>query len=86
MRFCWPLKQTGGRARIMHTECSGGSWAPVWADNFVWDLRHLFVGAVNNRAEGSLKWNLILDQKHGPALGGCLVLNCTSQLYFCRAE
>ena len=57
----------------MHTECSGGDWAPVWTDNFVWDLRHLFVGALNNRAEGSLKWNLILDENHGPALGGCLV-------------
>jgi glucosylceramidase len=53
------------------TECSGGAWAPKFADNLVWNVRTLIVGATRNWARGVLLWNLALDESHGPHLGGC---------------
>lgn len=56
------------------TECSGGDWAPNFADNLVWNVRTLIVGATRNWARGVLLWNLALDELHGPYTGGCT--NC----------
>jgi glucosylceramidase len=53
------------------TECSGGAWAPKFADNLVWNVRTLIIGATRNWARGVLMWNLALDEKHGPHTGGC---------------
>ncbi|MGQ0641219.1 MAG: glycoside hydrolase family 30 protein [Gemmatimonadaceae bacterium] len=53
------------------TECSGGEWAPRFADNLVWVVRTLIIGSTRNWARGVLMWNLALDEKHGPHLGGC---------------
>ena len=53
------------------TECSGGEWAPSFADNLVWNVRTLIVGATRNWARGVLLWNLALDELHGPYTGGC---------------
>jgi glucosylceramidase len=53
------------------TECSGGNWAPKWADNLVWYTRTLIIGATRGWAKGVLLWNLALDESHGPHLGGC---------------
>ncbi|HEV8364628.1 MAG TPA: glycoside hydrolase family 30 beta sandwich domain-containing protein [Gemmatimonadaceae bacterium] len=53
------------------TECSGGEWAPKFADNLVWNVRTLIIGATRNWARGVLMWNLALDEKHGPHTGGC---------------
>lgn len=53
------------------TECSGGAWAPSFADNLVWNVRTLIIGATRNWARGVLLWNLALDENHGPHLGGC---------------
>jgi glucosylceramidase len=53
------------------TECSGGAWAPSFADNLVWNVRTLIIGATRNWARGVLLWNLALDEHHGPHLGGC---------------
>lgn len=53
------------------TECSGGTWAPVWADNLLWNVRTLIIGSTRNWAKGVLLWNLALDENHGPHLGGC---------------
>ena len=53
------------------TECSGGEWAPSFADNLVWNVRTLIIGATRNWARGVLLWNLALDEQHGPHLGGC---------------
>lgn len=53
------------------TECSGGEWAPKFADNLVWNVRTLIVGTTRNWARGVLLWNLALDESHGPHLGGC---------------
>lgn len=53
------------------TECSGGEWAPTFADNLVWNVRTLIIGATRNWARGVLLWNLALDELHGPYTGGC---------------
>ncbi len=56
---------------VYFTECSGGDWAPRFADNLVWTVRTLIIGATRNWARGVLMWNLALDEKHGPHTGGC---------------
>jgi glucosylceramidase len=56
---------------VFFTECSGGAWAPRFADNLVWTVRNLIIGATRNWARGVLMWNLALDEKHGPHTGGC---------------
>jgi glucosylceramidase len=53
------------------TECSGGDWSPAFADNLVWNVRTLIIGATRNWARGVLLWNLALDELHGPYTGGC---------------
>lgn len=53
------------------TECSGGGWAPVWADNFTWIIGQLLIGGLRNGASGVLLWNLALDAASGPHTGGC---------------
>ena len=56
---------------VFFTECSGGDWAPRFADNLAWMVRHLSIGATRNWARGVLMWNLALDEQHGPHTGGC---------------
>ncbi len=53
------------------TECSGGDWAPSFAENLQWNVRTLIIGATRNWARGVLLWNLALDERHGPHTGGC---------------
>jgi len=53
------------------TECSGGEWAPRWADSLNFFVRTLMIGSTRGWAKGVLLWNLALDEKHGPHLGGC---------------
>ena len=53
------------------TECSGGEWAPTFADNLKWFVRTLLIEATRGWAKGVLLWNLALDENHGPHTGGC---------------
>ena len=53
------------------TECSGGDWAPKFADNLVWMVRTLIIGGTRNWARGVILWNVALDEHHGPHTGGC---------------
>jgi glucosylceramidase len=61
-------------AEIHFTEISGGEWATDWGANLRWDVETLLVGAVGHGARTVLKWNLALDENHGPQNGGCT--NC----------
>lgn len=56
---------------VYFTECSGGEWAPVWADNLKWNVSNLVIGTARHWARGVALWNLALDEHHGPHLGGC---------------
>lgn len=53
------------------TECSGGEWAPLKSEGLTWLTRNLIIGATRGWAKGVLFWNLALDEKYGPHLGGC---------------
>ena len=53
------------------TECSGGDWAPKFADNLAWMVSKLIIGGTRNWARGVILWNLALDEQHGPHTGGC---------------
>lgn len=54
--------------RIFFTECTGGAWAPQFASDLLWDTNNLVIGAVNQWAEFSTKWNMVLDTNGGPHL------------------
>jgi glucosylceramidase len=56
------------------TECSGGEWATNFADNLTFNVGKLVIGSTRNWARGVALWNLALDEKGGPHLGGCA--NC----------
>jgi len=53
------------------TECSGGGWAPGWADNLKFFVGTLIIGSTRGWAKGVALWNLALDENAGPHLGGC---------------
>ena len=53
------------------TECSGGEWAPNFADNLKWFVKTLMIGSTRGWAKGVILWNLALDENHGPHTGGC---------------
>ncbi|GMK40073.1 hypothetical protein PCCS19_31280 [Paenibacillus sp. CCS19] len=57
---------------IYFTESSGGEFANVFGDNVAWDVQNLIIGATRNWAKTSLKWNIALDENHGPTNGGCM--------------
>jgi glucosylceramidase len=57
---------------IYFTESSGGEWGPSFGDNLIWDTSTLIIKAVRCHAKTVVKWNLALDENHGPKiLGGC---------------
>ncbi len=56
---------------VYFTECSGGTWAPDFADNLQWTVSTLLIGSVRGWARGVALWNLALDETGGPHLGGC---------------
>lgn len=53
------------------TECTGGAWAPKWGDTLVWNVSKLIIGTSRTGSKGTILWNLALDEKSGPHLGGC---------------
>ena len=53
------------------TECSGGDWATSFGDNLKFNVGRLVIGSTRNWARGVALWNLALDEKGGPHLGGC---------------
>jgi len=56
---------------VFFTECSGGEWSPAWPEAWPWNMRNIIIGSTRQGARGVLLWNLALDEKHGPRLGGC---------------
>jgi len=53
------------------TECSGGEWDPDFGSSLRWFTRELIIGATRGWARGVVLWNLALDERHGPHVGGC---------------
>jgi len=53
---------------IWLTECSGGGWQ---TGKILAQQVRLIIEATRNWAKSVVLWNLVLDQNHGPYLGGC---------------
>lgn len=66
-----PVHEAFPDKEVYLTECSGGEWAPDFASTFDWTMRSLMIGSTRGFARGVILWNLALDEKHGPHLGGC---------------
>eukprot|EP01052_Picozoa_sp_SAG31_P018292 SAG31_NODE_1291_length_8975_cov_26.197274_4_plen_272_part_00 len=63
------------------TECSGGGWSGPWDENFISNMRRLFVGAANNWAQSTMLWNMALDENAGPRCqGGACCSDCRGVL------
>ncbi len=60
------------------TECSGGLWDAKWENALTSLVNNLIIGSTRHWAKGVLMWNLVLDQNHGPHLGGCA--NCRAMV------
>ncbi|KAF0114265.1 MAG: glucosylceramidase [Hyphomonadaceae bacterium] len=56
---------------VYFTECSGGQWDTNFGSSLEWQTSNLIIGTMRNWAKGVLFWNLALDEKFGPHLGGC---------------
>ncbi len=56
---------------VYFTECSGGEWTPQFGAVLDWFTRNLVIASVRHGARVVLTWNLALDERHGPHLGGC---------------
>jgi glucosylceramidase len=69
---------------IYFTECSGGEWSPLFADNLAWDVHTLMIESVRNWAKTVILWNLALDQFYGPQNGGCA--NCRGVVMISQAD
>ncbi len=64
-----------GSIPIYFTECSGGSFAPVFADNLAFDLENEVISVLRNWGQSVVFWNMALDQNGGPTVEhGCT--NC----------
>ncbi len=60
---------------VYYTECTGGAYAPVFADNLAYDTQHEVIDVLRNYGKTILMWNMDLDQNYGPTVEkGCT--NC----------
>ncbi|MCX6280611.1 MAG: glucan endo-1,6-beta-glucosidase [Bacteroidetes bacterium] len=51
---------------LYFTEISGGTWAPNFSDNLMWNMKNIFIGTTQNWSKCALMWNLALDQYGAP--------------------
>lgn len=57
---------------LYFTEMSIGTWGGGFESDLLWNMREVFIGAVNNWSKSVVVWNLMLDDKRGPNRpGGC---------------
>ncbi|WP_426687473.1 glycoside hydrolase family 30 protein [Rhodanobacter ginsengiterrae] len=53
------------------TECAGGDWPSAQKGELLLFARNIVMASIKNWARGVVYWNLLLDENHGPHLGGC---------------
>jgi glucosylceramidase len=59
---------------IYVTECSGGTWSGSFGDSLKSQFDQLYIGSARNWAKSVVRWNLALNDAHGPlptSGGGC---------------
>ncbi len=60
---------------IYLTECSG--WGePNFRANLIWDTKNLIIDSIRFGSSVVLKWNMALDENHGPKGEGDVCTNC----------
>jgi glucosylceramidase len=64
-----PVHDAHTDKEVWFTECSGGEWSQ-WKDALPW-MAGALVETTRLWSKGGLFWNLALDEKYGPHLGGC---------------
>lgn len=65
-----PVHEAFPDRETFFTECSGGEWRPGWATGLS-DAVGLLIDTTRGWSKGVLLWNLALDPRNGPQLGGC---------------
>ena len=65
-----PVHDAHPELGIWMTECSSGEWNGGYAEGLHFDAQ-LVIQSMRNWARGVIKWNLALDEAHGPQNGGC---------------
>lgn len=55
---------------IYFTECTGHG-DENFAGDLVWGFHNVMIGAIRNWAKTAIYFNLVLDENHGPHVGGC---------------
>lgn len=63
---------------IHFTECTGTESSGTFESNLLWNARVLLVDSVRNWSRSVVLWNLALDERSGPRVGGCR--NCRGVL------
>ena len=66
-----PVHEAYPAMTVIMSECSGGGWNPAWADGLSWFAGTLLIDGARNWGQGTVLWNLALDENNGPHLGGC---------------
>lgn len=65
---------------LYFTEMSIGLWGQgyTFGNDFMWSMREVNIGTINNFNKAIIMWNFMLDDKHGPDRpGGCnICLGC----------
>ncbi len=59
---------------LYFTEMSIGMWGSgyTFKNDFMWNMREIAIGTLNNFSKGIMMWNFLLDDKFGPYRpGGC---------------
>ena len=61
---------------IWFTECSGSHGpadppAKFYQDTLEWHARNIMIGVTRNWSKTAINWNIALDERGGPHLGGC---------------
>ena len=57
-------------AQAFHTECSGGGWQGTQAEAFASTMASV-IGVPRHWGQSVVLWNLALDERGGPRIGGC---------------
>lgn len=53
------------------TECAGGGWSPKFDVALRFFAGTVMIDGARHWSRGAILWNLVLDETHGPHLGGC---------------
>ena len=72
MTECSPFRRAWiTSCKVNGGQCPSGLPAIAWADTLAYFMRTEIIDTVRGWARGVQLWNLVLDENHGPHVGGC---------------